>query len=94
MGSLKPGATYIYERHDGVVYAREFGADANTRVEIGWDWEIDNNPARVKGARKESVADNQLWWNIRLAAKSNPALQEALDRAKIIYHLGKTNGQE
>jgi len=29
------------------------------------------------------------------AAKTNTSLQEALDRAKIVYHLGKKeNGQE
>ena len=26
MGTLKPGATYIYEREHGRVYAREFGS--------------------------------------------------------------------
>ena len=26
MGTLKEGATYIYERDKGVVYAREFGS--------------------------------------------------------------------
>ena len=35
MGRLKPGATYVYERVDGVVYAREQGQPADTRIEIG-----------------------------------------------------------
>ena len=91
MGTLKPGVTYIYERQGGTVYARERGADASTRVEIGWDWEEDSNPARVKGARKESVAENQLWYNIRQKAKTNSALQESLDRVKILYELINQN---
>ena len=35
MGRLKPGATYIYERIDGAVYAREQGQPADTRIKIG-----------------------------------------------------------
>jgi hypothetical protein len=39
MGSLKPGATYIYEKANGVTYAREFGADPSTRQVVGWDYD-------------------------------------------------------
>ena len=42
MGNLKPGATYIHERVDNVVYAREFGADPSTRQVVGWDYDKDN----------------------------------------------------
>ena len=41
MGSLKPGSTYIYERDGSTTYAREFGADPDTRVAIGWDYHPD-----------------------------------------------------
>lgn len=94
MGNLKPGATYIYERQGGTVYAREFGADPNTRIEIGYDWEEENNPARVRGTTREQVLENQLWHEIRQAALTNEALQEALDRVKILYHLSKKDGTE
>ena len=94
MGQLKPGATYIYERQDGVVYAREAGAPASERSAIGWDWEPENTPARVRGARIETIKENQLWWEIREAARTNPVLQEAVDRVKILYELSKNNGQE
>ena len=94
MGNLKPGVQYIYERQGGTVYAREFGAPASERAAIGYDWELDNNPARVKGASLETVKENQLWHEIRVAALTNPALQDALDRAKIIYHLGKNDGEK
>jgi hypothetical protein len=43
MGTLIPGATYIYERADGVVYARELGADPNTRQVIGMDYDPRTN---------------------------------------------------
>ena len=34
MVNLKPSAKYIYERYDGITYAREFDAPHNERVEI------------------------------------------------------------
>ena len=40
MGSLKPGATYIYEKANGVTYAREFGSDPSTRQAVGWDYDL------------------------------------------------------
>jgi hypothetical protein len=89
MGQLKPGATYIYERQDGTVYAREFGADASTRVAIGWDWEPEDNPARVRGSKREQILENQLWHDIRQEAKENPTLQTALDRVILLYKLSK-----
>lgn len=92
MGQLKPGATYVYERQGGVVYAREHGADASTRQVIGWDWEPDDNPARVRGAKLQNIKDNQLWWEIREEAKTNPALQRALEQCIILYNLSKNNG--
>ena len=86
MGSLKPGATYIYEHADGITYAREFGAPAVERFEIGRTYE-----RQEKDTKLESTF---LWSEITLAARSNPALQEAIDRVKIIYHLSKNDGKE
>jgi hypothetical protein len=83
MGSLKPGATYIYERADGIIYAREVGADPSTRQLVGYESGKDYDPVR------NSIRENQLWHDIRLAAETNPALQEALDRVKVLYGLSK-----
>ena len=80
MGTLKPGATYIYERADGIIYAREMGATPGTRFEIGYEstdaYDLHSN-----------IRENQLWNNIRLAAQTNPALQEALEQVKTLYEL-------
>lgn len=96
MGNLKPGASYIYERQDGVVYAREHGAPHTERFPIGWDWEPETNPARVRGVNKitgnKELDDHNEWIQIRLAGKKNPALQTAIDNVKIMYHLSKSNG--
>lgn len=83
MGTLKPGATYIYERSDGIIYAREAGADPKYRFVVGYESAQDYNPLR------NDIKENQLWNEIRRAAESNPALQEAINRVKVIYELTK-----
>jgi hypothetical protein len=86
MGTLKPGATYIYERANGVTYAREMGSDPSTRKEIGWDYD----PRTDDGRPLLSILqDAQLWGNIRREAKTNPTLQKALEQCILIYHLSK-----
>ena len=80
MGSLTPGATYIYEKADGITYAREFGAPHNDRFEIGRDYQ------------RYLQDELKLWEEIVRAGRTNQALQEALDRVKIIYHLSKDHG--
>jgi len=81
MGTLKPGATYVYESPDQgqTIYSREVGTDYRTLV--GYTY----NPEKHKYHSEE----DQLWYEIRIAAKSNPALQSALEQCKILYHLGK-----
>jgi hypothetical protein len=82
MGSLTPGATYIYERANGTIYARESGKTERTIV--GYD------PLTVSDGAT-SVPWSSEWNQIFRAAETNPALQEALDRVKILYNLSKTN---
>ena len=86
MGSLKPGATLIYERANGVIYARESGT--SEREAIGWD-----HDARTSDGRplSDHMMEDKLWGEIRRAAKTNPALQEAIDRVKIVYNLSRPN---
>ena len=86
MGLLKPGATYVYERADGVTYAREAGAHPGDRIAIGWDYEY-----RQKQETKDQII---LWGKIHQAAKTNPALQDALDRVIVLYELSKKNDNE
>ena len=83
MGSLTPGATYIYERVDDTVYAREMGADPSTRKAIGWDYDPANNDHLTK------IRHNNLWEQIFEESKTNIALQKALDQCIIIYNLSK-----
>jgi hypothetical protein len=90
MGSLNPGATYIYERVDGKVYAREFGS--SDRTIVGYDYD----PKEFETYKRiaEDYLEETLWKDIRTAAETNSVLHEALERVKILYHLSKDNGQE
>lgn len=87
MGTLKPGATYIYEKVGPVTYAREFGAAASERRIVGWD--------SVQGDGRpldEYLKEKQLWDKIFVAAKDNEALRHALDQCIIIYNLSIDHG--
>jgi hypothetical protein len=95
MGQLKPGATYVYERVGNTVYSRESGADPNTRVEIGYDYETfeerrDHDIRAGMRQRHEALMEAKLWGDIRREAKTNPTLHDALENAIMIYHLTKT----
>jgi hypothetical protein len=81
MGTLKPGATYVYEKANGITYAREFGADPSTRKEIGWDYDPRTSDGRPL---IDHLMDDKLWGEIRRASRTNTVLHEALERAKII----------
>jgi hypothetical protein len=80
MGSLKPGTTLIYERADGIVYAREAGADPSTRQVVGYE----------SGRNYDPVRRNKInWHNLLEASKDNKALADAVDRVVMLYELSK-----
>jgi hypothetical protein len=97
MGTLKPGATYIYERNGNEVYAREFGADPADRKLIGHAYDpitghqikYDKRTSDGRPLHDHMMEDN-LWGKIRREARTNPTLQDALERAIMIYKLTKT----
>lgn len=86
MGRLKPGASYIYERDGKKTYARELGSDPNTRILIGYDWD---GTGKNLEQGIEKLEQEQLWAEIRQAAKTNKALQNAIEECIIIYKLSK-----
>lgn len=88
MGTLKPGATYIYERANGVIYRRESGSDPSTRVIAGYDYDSRSPDGRPL---HDHIIEDRIWRDIRRAAKTNPTLQDALDRVKVLYELSKTD---
>ena len=86
VGRLTPGTSYIYERVDGVVYARRMGDPPDQRFEIGRDYDPRTSDGRPL---HNHIMDSKLWGEIHRAAETNPALQDALDRVKVIYELSK-----
>jgi hypothetical protein len=84
MGQLKPGATYIYERNGDTVFRRESGAT---------DREVVGYSPRMNDGRPlaDHIQEEKLWGLIRQAARTNPTLQDALERAIMIYQLSKTH---
>ena len=93
MGTLKPGATYIYERNGEEIYAREVGK--TERKLIGYQYENKVDPRTPDGRPLyEHLKEDKLWGEIRRAAKSNKTLQSVLDRAILVYHLSKDHGKK
>jgi hypothetical protein len=90
MGTLKPGATYIYERNGDEIYSREVGSSDRNLVGYRHENKVDS---RTSDGRPliEHIRDDKLWGEIRRAAPTNPTLQKALDRAIMIYRLSKDN---
>jgi hypothetical protein len=75
---------YVYESPDKgeTVYKREIG-------------QVERELHSVSERRKDlidEIRESQLWGNIHRAALTNPTLQEALERVKVIYYLSKNNG--
>lgn len=84
MGTLVPGKTYIYERNGDTVFRREAGSVE--REVVGYDHRTsDGRPLH------QHMLEDKMWGDIRRAARTNPALQDALDRAIMIYNLSKTS---
>lgn len=71
----------IYETPDGgeTVYVREFGGEQK---------QLHSQSPRAVSLH-EQIKEDQLWGQIRRAAKTNPTLQRALDEAILIYTLSK-----
>lgn len=89
MGKLKEGATLVYERANGVVYSREFGADPATRVLVGYEYD-----SRTPDGRPlhDHMMEDKMWGEIRRLARTNAILKTELDRVVATYHLIKDNG--
>lgn len=93
MGSLTPGATYIYERDGNTVFAREVGK--TERSVVGYSYEGETS---LKSTPKEDTFLGQPMSEIMLMAaileetKTNSALREEVERVKILYHLGRKDG--
>ncbi len=86
VGNLKPGVKYIYERNGEKIYAREVGKSQRTMI------------GKYTDPFNENLTINyeleNTWKDILRESQTNPTLQEALERVKILYHLSKDHGQK
>lgn len=92
MGTLTPGATYIYERDGNTVYARESGSEPSTRKIVGYTLEKISNDSFTENFIDRYFLEVE-WAEILKAANHNAALQEAIERVKIIYQLSKKENE-
>jgi len=79
MGALVPGATYIYERVDNRIYAREMGQ--TKRRLVGW---TDNNSVSMREYASEINS-------VLTMCETDPAMRELLDQLFVLYNLKKTH---
>lgn len=81
MGTLKPGITYIYERADGRIYAREFGK--TERQIVGYD------------VKQQETAERRYYMNqinqVLLMCEQHKDMRELLDKLFVLYNLRKTH---
>lgn len=83
MGSLTPGATYIYERAEGIIYAREFGKTERQVVgyESGQEYDLSGPNKRMMSELNEVIR----------MCESDPGMKELLDQLFVMYNLKKTH---
>jgi hypothetical protein len=68
------------------------GAEPQTRFVVGYESGKDYDSLTSDGRpMSDHMAEHHVWPKIHRAARTNPALQEALDRVRVIYELSKEN---
>jgi hypothetical protein len=83
MGTLTPGVTYIYERADGIIYAREFGK--TDRHVVGYESGKDYDPYTTNKRMLTELNE------VVKMCETDPAMRELLDRLFVLYNLKKTD---
>ena len=73
MTKLDPNKQYVYERVDNKIYAREMNSLNRILISEYGNYWEDRNR----------------WMEILIFARTNPMLQEELDRVIVLYHLLK-----
>ena len=77
MGSLTPGATYIYERVAGTIFAREFGS--TERRVVGYTTDVSAEFAMYKSEINQVLQ----------MCETDPVMKELMDQLFVMYNLKK-----
>lgn len=86
MSKLKPGAALIYEKSDGIVYARYKDPPHNTIPR----WIVGGDPDKVAMARGEILSYHE-WIKLHDTAKKYPELKKQMIKLVKLYYLYKEN---
>ena len=81
MGTLTPGATYIYERADGRIYAREFGK--TERTVVGYDVKQFESVQRKLYLTQMN--------DILTMCEQHSDMKDLLEKLFVLYNLRKPN---
>ena len=84
---LIPNEALIYERSNGVVYARYQNKPEIERWIIGGD-------ATAVSRAQGSLFGYDEWRDMHLTADSNPALKKQLDRLLVMYYTVKDSSKD
>ena len=84
MSKLLPGEALIYERSDGVVYARYRDPPHNTVPR----WIIGGDPAAVARAQGDMLNYSE-WQDLCRLSEEYPTLKKLLDQLVIMYYTVK-----
>ena len=84
LGNLIPSEVLIYERSDGVVYARYRDPPFNKLDR----WIVGGDPAGVARAQGDMINYSE-WQELCKLASSNPTLKKQLDKLVITYYIIK-----
>ena len=77
MGTLTPGATYIYESVAGTIFAREFGK--TERRVVGYTTDVSSEFAMYRSEINQ----------VLLMCEKDPIMRELLDQLFVMYNLKK-----
>ena len=81
LASLIPGEALIYERSDGVVYARYRDPPHNTKPR----WIIGGDPAAVARAQGD-ILNYSEWKELCELSVKYPTLKKQLDKLVVLYY--------
>lgn len=84
MGTLIPEQPLIYERVDGVVYARYRDPPHNTKPR----WIVGGDPAGVARAQGDLITYSD-WQDMCRLAEEHPTLKKLLDQLVTMYYIVK-----
>ena len=86
LGTLKPNEALIYERADGVVYARYRDPPFNKLDR----WIVGGDPARIAKAQGDLLSYSD-WQDLCRLSEEYPTIKKLLDQLVTMYYTVKDN---